>query len=706
VSASFSALFGTSRESANLHGIAVAAVRAGYAILPIAPGGKAPVCTLPPLRRRQADRAVQEEAKAAGKKNWHAVRHGCGVRHAITDEKEATRVFKRLVDEAPDLNLALEVGHSRMICVDADTAAEVEGFTAWWAEQTGIDLLRWVQPTVSSPGKVNADGEWVHKGGGHFWFSLPEGMDFLDAPTADGVKLPGGAVAYFKDRAVLVPPSVRDEGAYVLRSDVGQAPEFLINAVRSKLGAFAERRALQTERLLHEDDPIDHWSVATPWAELLEPDGWTRNGKFTGCGCEEWSRPGDWSNDKSATAHEPGCADFECEQGGFLHLWTDNPPEELLDAGKNLSKLQYVTAMSYDGDVRTAMKALNLGAIRDAGIGELFPETTPEVVRDPFDFPGDESGEAAWEDLPGLLVRSELDTLPPPVWLVRGWLTKESLARVSGAPGSWKSFLALDMAACIATGREYHGCQVTRGRVLYVAGEGVAGLRKRVVAWERASGVSVPDDSFALLPYAIPANNPDAWSRLEAHVRREKYDLVILDTQARVTPGMDENSVDAMGEFVAGLEKLKRASKACILTVHHSGHGQKRGRGSSSVWGAMDIELFLDRDKDKGTASLEFLKSKDSEEDERLVFKAKKWELWTDEEGEIVTSLTLYPIDADELDEAVTEKGVSWYADFLDGMNVPATAGRVVCRNALKEHGLSVGNDMLAQIVKERKDRS
>lgn len=50
----------------------------------------------------------------------------------------------------------------------------------------------------------------------------------------------------------------------------------------------------------------------------------------------------------------------------------------------------------------------------------------------------------------------------PPQWLVRDLLEADSLALLFGDPAAGKSFVALDLAACIATGEAFHGRRITK----------------------------------------------------------------------------------------------------------------------------------------------------------------------------------------------------------------------------------------------------
>src|SRR5690606_10063748 len=74
------------------------------------------------------------------------------------------------------------------------------------------------------------------------------------------------------------------------------------------------------------------------------------------------------------------------------------------------------------------------------------------------------------------LTLEDMEQLPPPQWLVDGFIQEETLVAIYGAPESGKSFLAIDMAMSVASDRRWHGRQVMPGAVLYIAAEGAMGL--------------------------------------------------------------------------------------------------------------------------------------------------------------------------------------------------------------------------------------
>lgn len=77
-------------------------------------------------------------------------------------------------------------------------------------------------------------------------------------------------------------------------------------------------------------------------------------------------------------------------------------------------------------------------------------------------------------------------------WLIDGVIPSGSISWMVAAPSSFKTFLALDMAACIASGRTWHGHETDQAVVLYVAGEGDDDIHVRRAAAEMAAGDTGP----------------------------------------------------------------------------------------------------------------------------------------------------------------------------------------------------------------------
>jgi hypothetical protein len=216
-----------------------------------------------------------------------------------------------------------------------------------------------------------------------------------------------------------------------------------------------------------------------------------------------------------------------------------------------------------------------------------------------------------------LLTSDTLDTVPEPVPLIGSdILFVDTLNWLIGKPGDGKSFVALDLAGCVATGIRWHGHHVREGRVLYIAAEGVRGVKQRVRAWEHKHGAKMAGVDF--LPFPVQSTNGGHWDALVGLAGEIGYVMVVVDTQARVTVGVEENSNKEMGTFVHQAERLRTASGACTLLVHHTGAGSERGRGATTLDGALTTIMLCE--KSGGMVTVKCQKNKDAPEWEPFEF--------------------------------------------------------------------------------------
>lgn len=195
-----------------------------------------------------------------------------------------------------------------------------------------------------------------------------------------------------------------------------------------------------------------------------------------------------------------------------------------------------------------------------------------------------------------LLTAAQMRDMPPPAPLITGLLSLDSESWLIARPSSYKTFVALDMAGHVAIGKPWAGRDVAQGEVLYLVAEGIGGMGPRVRAWEQRNG---PMNGVHFLPLPIQVKRDDHWGALVEVTRRRQFVFVILDTQARITVGLNENDNSEMGLLVDAIGKLRRASGACVLTVHHLGRTGQDARGASAIDGAQDSELRLTRIADK-----------------------------------------------------------------------------------------------------------
>ena len=273
--------------------------------------------------------------------------------------------------------------------------------------------------------------------------------------------------------------------------------------------------------------------------------------------------------------------------------------------------------------------------------------------------PGTESGPAAGAGdalpdpepaRPPLFTRiGELLAHPQPVdWLVKGWLERDTTAALIAEPGRGKSFAALDMACCVALGRDWHGIPTKQAPVLFLAGEGRAAMVRRACAW----GIVYDDLSAAPLHLssgAVALNEPDALAIMQAEIDAmpEPPGLLIVDTLQRGLSG-DENGATDMNAFVSALDTLRSRYRCTCLVIHHPSKATPgEPRGHSALKGAIDTMLTLEA-REGGVIALINTKQRGADLAYPLGFKFRTVELppaWDDEDGNPTKSAILAPCE-------------------------------------------------------------
>ena len=668
---------------------------AGLSVLLVIPGTKQPFDGRTPAKRKTEDKAAQVAAKEAGRRDWSKAKSPSGLALATSTKTVLTRkggYLDRYIEAfGADcaVNIAVEVGGSRLVIVDCDTDAQKRSFL----EIATGDPDSQLPPTVISPGSKDAEGNWVHEpGNGHYWFTVPEDVEM---PTNIGSLTWGGTDGFavlWDRRYVLIPPSTRPEGAYEMVGRDYECPAWLLEVINEKSSARASRsveNAVDTEL----SSSIDEWAETISWDDILEPLGWTPTVRpDSSCGCPVWTAPGEHSSPKSATAHDSGCTlGRYTETNAPLHIWTDHDiepfDEYVSEFGTNtLSKLQAVAYTSYEGSVGKAMDGIGISPAvheieRETGVntkdigseeaghdpGEeiTLPRRTPDdipVVIDPdgtvqtlvdwvrgapeiaedvdtatsCDTCGEKlihgsthrdsdntlihtnsegdvhEAESPFEDgatadpsvfetdiqgVPMIAPFSHWRDMPPPQYVIDKLIEHGGLASLIGPPGVGKSSVALDMACHIAVGKAWRGRKVLKTRVLYLPGEGLSGAVQRVKAWEAQHDIndSALDDGLRLGNSIIQLGaSTEAWGALAEYVIRERIGLIIFDTFARMSLGIEENSATEMGRAVVRFDQMRRLTNAGVLIVHHTGkNNPTSGRGSSALNAALDSELLV-----------------------------------------------------------------------------------------------------------------
>ena len=224
--------------------------------------------------------------------------------------------------------------------------------------------------------------------------------------------------------------------------------------------------------------------------------------------------------------------------------------------------------------------------------------------------------------------REGLSHVRPAEWLVHNLLPQNGYALLVGAPGTFKTFVALDIALSVATGANYPwkgmwGEINDPGPALFAVGEGRSGFKKRVEAWElthwkgnKARGIFLADP----VPLVKGGDDDlDHFVSAALAASPQGYKLAVIDTVGRSMQGLNENAQEYVSAFTQMVERIQRELGCAVLALHHTGHDAERARGSSVFIGDPDTILNLERAGKEYLVSLSMRKQKEAPEWERPV---------------------------------------------------------------------------------------
>ncbi|MEE2056602.1 AAA family ATPase [Rhodococcus artemisiae] len=215
-----------------------------------------------------------------------------------------------------------------------------------------------------------------------------------------------------------------------------------------------------------------------------------------------------------------------------------------------------------------------------------------------------------------VLGMDELKAFTPPEPLVGHLIYQGCTCQLTGPAGGGKSAIMHGICCAVSTNqRSWEGYRIYRsGPVVYAAMEGIFGVRQRFIAWchqNRVDPSELDGEMFTMEGQFILANERHV-AALITEVQQRGAILLALDTRARITVGLDENSSRDQTIAIDALDLIVRETKAAVLVAHHSGRSGTNPRGSSAWDGGLDSDLrFQNEDKHKDkTFTIECYKHK------------------------------------------------------------------------------------------------
>jgi len=287
------------------------------------------------------------------------------------------------------------------------------------------------------------------------------------------------------------------------------------------------------------------------------------------------------------------------------------------------------------------------------------------------------------------------DPGPEYAYIIDDVFTVGDKSIIGGPSRSGKSFLAIHAAMCIATAtidrqRSFFGHKIlTPGLVIYQAGEGGRGIKKRFRAWRQhfgiAKGQKVPIYILQSKVDIYAADGDTAKLIEELQGISRLYGLpviaVFIDTLQKAQGHADENSGKDMGIVMANVDRIAGAMPGChVCLVHHMNAGGTKLRGHTSVYAGIDQVILVSKDEASKVRTAVLDKVKDDEDGSEIRFELKSEEIGHRQDGKPITSCVCLQSDGSN---AGTPGQKTAAAMSDDQANILSAL-----RNALAENGI------------------
>jgi AAA domain/CHC2 zinc finger len=160
-------------------------------------------------------------------------------------------------------------------------------------------------------------------------------------------------------------------------------------------------------------------------------------------------------------------------------------------------------------------------------------------------------------------------------YLVDGLLQQSFLYALTGATGAGKTAITLRLAACVALGIPFAGCETKKGRVLYLAAENPVDIRMRWIALAQQMDFDADTIEVYFIEGVFKISQLAERLKAEAIELGGEFGLVIVDTGPAFYEGDDENNRVQQGkhaEMLRGLIDIIPGKPAVIVNVHPVKH--------------------------------------------------------------------------------------------------------------------------------------
>ncbi len=435
--------------------------------------------------------------------------------HGCHDASREPETIRRWWAAEPAANIAIACGPSGLLAVDLDTKHGADGLAAWAALTAGRNVPETM--TARTP-----------SGGRHLIFRAPEGVRLKSTAGKLGTGIDTRADGGY----VVAPPSRTPAGVYefVNACEPAAAPAWLVETL-------ARPEPKEAAPAVPQSRPAAHPYAVTALVAEIEsvarsPEG-QRNSRLNEAAFKLGTLVGSGALNRASV--------------------TAALVEGAIAAGLPEAEAQAVARRALADGERHPRDLAGLSPVEPPAAGGF-----PEIVR---------AGEFT------------AAPLPPPPEIIGGVLHKGAKAVYGGPSKACKTWVLLDLALAVSSGRDWLGFPCAEAPVLYLNFElQPFALHKRLRAIADARRIPIPDTLHVwnLRGYVRPL--PEIVAELRRRANGEGYGLVIPDPIYKALQGRDENKAGDIGALCGELDALAVETGAAVAFGAHFAKGNAAGK--------------------------------------------------------------------------------------------------------------------------------
>ena len=200
----------------------------------------------------------------------------------------------------------------------------------------------------------------------------------------------------------------------------------------------------------------------------------------------------------------------------------------------------------------------------------------------------------------------------------------------------------------IALGRSYRGHRVRQGPVVYLALEGGLDFAPALRHGGSDTSATIRGMSHFLCCRFPSTSSPTKTNLSRPFARRcETPAVVVIDTLNRSLNGNENDSKD-MAAYIRAADAIRETFHCAVMIVHHCGIAGNRPRGHTSLSGADDAQIAVERNDRTGIITARVEHMKDSEAGASVLSRLESVDLGSDDDGDPITSCVIVPVEGEQ----------------------------------------------------------